>query len=87
MSRRLGEHVGCTGTLSRAEMQRGLVGLGLRLTPSEMTAVMRAFDVNGDGQASRRLDWASGMGIAARARIGLLHSAVGRRLLGTSSTA
>ena len=38
-----------TGTLSRQEMQRGLMGMGIRLSPSEMSAIMRAFDRNGDG--------------------------------------
>ena len=30
-----------TGTLSRQEMQRGLMGLGIRLKPSELSQVMR----------------------------------------------
>ena len=41
-----------TGTLSRQEMHRGLLGMGIRLTPIEIEAVMRALDSNGDGQVA-----------------------------------
>ena len=37
-----------TGVLSRQEMLRAMKQLGVRLGPSELTAVMRAFDQNGD---------------------------------------
>ena len=33
-----------TGTISRQEMQRGLTGMGIRLTPSEISAVMRMYE-------------------------------------------
>ena len=43
-----------TGFLSRAEMMRGMRGLGVRLDPSELTAVFEHFDANGDGRVSWR---------------------------------
>ena len=66
-----------TGSISRQEMQRGLTGMGIRLTPSEISAVMRAFDVNNDGTVAwhefyRVLDtWErSGGGAASVAPLG-----------------
>ena len=43
-----------SGFLGRAEMRSGLSKLGLRLSPSELDAVMRGFDKNGDGRVSYR---------------------------------
>ena len=38
------------GLVSRAELEQGLRGLGTKLQPLEMSALMQAFDRNRDGQ-------------------------------------